>query len=420
MLNTEQEEALRRMTEFLASPRMFFLLQGYAGTGKTYTMQELVRRVQGRMIFTAPTNKATKVLREVFQNEGFGDYYEPECRTIHSLLGLQLKANGEVKELTHPEDPVDLHRYKAVVVDEASMINSNLWKYINQTAKEQKVKFIFMGDAAQLPPVGEARSPVWEIEDTMGLEKVMRHDNQILTLATSLRKVVDHPAPSVALFSDNENGEGVWRLPVHMFEEQIIREAEAGTFSAIGKVKAIAWRNVTVEKLNALIRRKIFNEPGEYFPEDRVIMMEPAKDFAGGDTLATTDSEGTIERSIEAYHPIYGEFKCHRLVVLMDEGHPITLWVLHAQSAAAFHKKLSDLADYAKTNRRPWKDYWAFKEAFHSIRYGYAITAHRAQGSTYDKVFVNTADILANRNRQEAFRCLYVACTRPRKQLVLT
>ena len=420
MLNDEQEKAVQMMEGFLASPDLFFLLIGPAGTGKTYTMKELVRRVKSRMIFTAPTNKATKVLRDVFQNEDLGDCYEPECRTIYSLLGLQIKPDGEIKVLTHPEDPVELGRYKLVVVDEASMINSNLWGYIQETAKEQRVKFIFMGDAAQLPPVGEANSPVWSITNKAELTKVMRHDNQILALATSLRKVVDHPAPSVVMFSDNENGEGVWRLPIHSFEELIVKEAEAGTFSEIGKVKAIAWRNVTVEKLNALIRRKIFTEPGDYFPGDRIIIMEPAKDFTSGDTVATTDSEGTIERSTEAYHPTYGEFKCHRLVVLMDDGHPVTLWVLHASAAPSFHKKVSDLAAYAKVNRRLWKDYWAFREAFHSIRYGYAITAHRAQGSTYDKVFVNMGDVLCNRNRQEAFRCLYVACTRPRKQLILT
>jgi exodeoxyribonuclease-5 len=419
MLNDEQQSAIATMEAFLSSAEDFFLLIGPAGTGKTFTMKELVRRVKGRMIFTAPTNKATKVLREVFYNEDLGDAYEPECRTIFSLLGLQMKTTGEVKELAHPEDPVQLSRYKAVVVDEASMINSNLWKYIKETARDQKIKFIFMGDPAQLPPVGETASPVWGIEKASTLTKVMRHDNQILALATNLRKVVDHPAPSLALFSDNENGEGVWRLPLYSFEEHIAAEAEAGNFSAVGKVKAIAWRNVTVDKLNVLIRRKIFSEPGDFFPGDRIIMMEPAKSF-DGDIVATTDAEGTIERSQEAYHPMYGEFKCYRLVVLMDEGSPVTLWVLHPASAVAYHKKVAALADYAKANRRLWKDYWAFRESFHSIRYGYAITAHRAQGSTYDKVYVNTADILANRNRGEAFRCLYVACTRPRKQLVLT
>ena len=63
--------------------------------------------------------------------------------------------------------------------------------------------------------------------------------------------------------------------------------------------------------------------------------------------------------------------------------------------------------------------FWEFKEAFHKLRHAYAITAHRSQGSTYDTAFVDWRDILLNRNRGEAFRCLYVACTRPKRRLFL-
>jgi ATP-dependent exoDNAse (exonuclease V) alpha subunit len=66
-----------------------------------------------------------------------------------------------------------------------------------------------------------------------------------------------------------------------------------------------------------------------------------------------------------------------------------------------------------------WKKFWAFKESFHSARHAYAITAHRAQGSTYQIAFVDYRDILLNRNRQEAARCLYVATSRPKKELYL-
>jgi len=53
------------------------------------------------------------------------------------------------------------------------------------------------------------------------------------------------------------------------------------------------------------------------------------------------------------------------------------------------------------------------------VKYAYAITAHRAQGSTYDTVYVDYQDILMNRERYEAFQCLYVASSRPRKTLYL-
>ena len=64
MLNTEQQAALAAMLDFLqeSNPAKTFLLEGRPGTGKTYLMQELMQVYKKRTVFTAPTNKATKVL----------------------------------------------------------------------------------------------------------------------------------------------------------------------------------------------------------------------------------------------------------------------------------------------------------------------------------------------------------------------
>ena len=416
MLNEEQSAAIDAIEAFLRGDGHFFLLSGYAGTGKTYCIQALVPRVRGRLIFTAPTNKATKVLRDTLTT----NEYKPETRTIYSLLGLRLEANGEVKELAVPEDPVDLGQYRAVIIDEGSMINANLFKYIFQAAKDQGVKFIIMGDAAQLPPVGEVRSPVWENFDAKAeLTRIMRFDNQILALSNAIRKVVDHPAPRFKIESDNADGEGVWRLGEGEFEARIMQAADAGAFSRANAAKAIAWRNVTVDALNRRIRARIFDNPTQpWLPDDRIILMEPARDL-DDETIATTDDEGRITRVEVEDHPVWKEFKVWRLSVTTDDNRPIVLRVLHEDSLRDFERKAEELAFAARIDRRKWGSFWEFKESFHKIRHSYAITAHRAQGSTYDTAFVDWRDILINRNKAEAFRCLYVACTRPKKRLLL-
>lgn len=416
-LNPEQSAAIDSMLAFLADGAAhFFLLDGPAGTGKTYCVQELINRVKGRLIFTAPTNKATKVLRDTLTKPE----YRPECRTIYSLLGLRLEVNGEVKEITVPEDPVDLTQYKAVIVDEASMVNRNLMKFIRQTAVDQRIRFIFLGDASQLPPVGEPYSPVWdEAEDVAKLTTVVRHDNQILALATAIRKVIGHPAPRIKLDSNNADGEGVWRLDGRAFEDRIMDSADQGLFSKPNKAKAVSWRNVTVDALNRRIRDRIFDNPtAPWLPDDRVIVMEPAKDLEGN-IIATTDDEGTVLRAEEGWHPVLAEFKVWRVSLTTDDNRTIVLQVLHEASKAAFERKSAEMASAAKVERRRWKDYWEFREAFHKLRHGYAITAHRAQGSTYEEVFVDWRDILLNSNKTEAFKCLYVACTRAKKRLYL-
>jgi superfamily I DNA/RNA helicase len=135
--------------------------------------------------------------------------------------------------------------------------------------------------------------------------------------------------------------------------------------------------------------------------------------------IGHTDDEGVIERIAIGSHPKYSDFKCYNISLITDENKRISLWVLHPDSSVDEQIHLHNLANDAKLNPRKWRDYWQFKDAFHSIKHAYAITAHRAQGSTYDTAFVVWNDILLNRNRGEAYRCLYVACTRPKKRLYL-
>lgn len=416
-LNIGQTLALEAIGSFLKGSSQFFLLSGSAGTGKTFCIRELINVTKGRFVFTAPTNKATKVLRESVTS----DDYKPECRTIYSLLGLRLEASGEVKELKAPEDPLDLSQFKAVIVDEASMVNQVLFQHIRETAERDRIKFIFLGDPAQLPPVKEIRSPVWGIADNIALTKVMRHDNQILQFATQLRDLVDKPFAKPTIYGwGHDDHQGVWDLKGKAFEAKIYDQAMEGRFSKPNGSKVVAWRNVEVDRFNRLIRGVIY--PGAESPwlvGDRVLFTSPAKDL-DDEPMASTDDEGEITRVDTEYHALYGGMKIFRIAITLDDNRPVIARVLHPDSQADYARKSEELAQIARENPRKWKDFWHFKDSFHQLRYAYAITSHRAQGSTYDTTFVYWQDILQNPNRPEAFRCLYVAITRSKRALILS
>lgn len=417
-LNEEQSAALTMIEAWLANKggQRFFVLGGAAGTGKTFVMQELRKRIRGRIVFTAPTNKATKVLARTLKAQD----YTPECKTIYSLLGLTLTANGEVKELAVPDEPVDLAKYTLVVVDEGSMVNSVLKKCIEQASQEFNVPVLFVGDPAQLPPVGEDMSPIWKVENRALLTKVMRHDNQILNLATRLRERVERPLGSIKIDSDNDGQEGVWRKAQIDFDGYVLKCADIGAFAEPERCKIVAWRNVTVDKYNAMVRRALWGNEAllPWIVDDRVIFTAPAKNLED-ELIATTDDEGTVISAEEGWHPIWQEFKIWNVQVQIDGGALVTARVLHPEHRLVFERKAEQFAAEARQDRRKWRTFWEFKEAFHGLRHSYAITAHRAQGSTYETVFVDWRDVMLNQNRAEAFRCLYVACTRPRKRLVL-
>lgn len=416
-VSPEQALAIDAMEQFLKhSKEHYFLLEGFAGTGKTFCITELMARSKSRLLFTAPTNKATKVIRETLREAG----YTPECRTIYSALGLMMSNDGEVKELKIPEDPIDLSSYAGIVVDEGSMVSEQLKSFIKIAAEKYNCKFIFLGDSAQLPPVKELISPIFtQIKEKSKLVTIMRYDNAILKLATAIRDKVNHPSPSIKFESDNDGAEGVWALSRADYVNKILAYADMGDF-ANGTAKVIAWRNVTVNGFNKMIRERIF--PQENLPDwvvgDRLILTEPARDLEDN-PIAHTDDEGVVTNVTEEFHPTETDIKVWRISVTLDDNRIVRLFALHPRSLATYNDRVEELSVNAKLDRRKWKDFWEFKAKFHSVRHAYAVTAHRAQGSTYETVFVDWHDILVNRNRQESFRCLYVACTRASKNLLL-
>jgi exodeoxyribonuclease-5 len=134
-----------------------------------------------------------------------------------------------------------------------------------------------------------------------------------------------------------------------------------------------------------------------------------------------TDEEGTIVELDIIQHPMFPDFKVYHLKVETEFNN---IWadcfVIHPDSYKEYNQRLNELSEAARARRQPWSSFWALKnEHFHDIRPCHAITAHRSQGSTYRAAFVDVSDILANYNKTEAMRCLYVAATRASKILVL-
>lgn len=415
-LNAEQSYAVQAILDFLQDPdpqSRFFVFSGSAGTGKTFCMREVIARLKGSRInvaYTAPTNKAAKVLREITGSAG----------TIYSLLGLRIDKSGELKQLVAGKPPQGLADLDAVFLDEASMVNKNLMKELQAAAERYDFRVIFLGDAAQLPPVKELHSPIWDLPTGATLTQVMRHDNQILSLVVAIRDVINHPAPSITLASAHDTDGGVWKMSKPAFKEAIFQAAARGDFADGSAHKVIAWRNVKVAEYNDLIRYAIYGAQAQsvqYLPGERIVAAAPCE--RADETLLSTDEEAVVESVTECKHPLEPRYRALELRCTSETGKPIRLLVLHPESRVQYDRDCQDLAHQAATNGKLWKKFWNLKDLFHDIRYAYAITAHRSQGSTYENVWVDYQDILSNRTRREAFQCLYVAATRPTTRLYL-
>ena len=423
--NEQQKEAMDKMTDFCSGSQRqhkMFMLEGSAGTGKTTCIHEVVKaRPDLKFVMTAPTNKATKVLREIGERGGTEGV---PCRTIYSLLGLRVKKDSEFIRV-EPLGESEVVMYDIVVVDEASMVNSQLMGFIEEAALSTDAKFIFMGDPLQLPPVGEDNSRAFYIENKRTLTKVERHDNQILTFATNLRDAIQNgDYPRIA--SDHDENGGVYTVDHRRMRKQIEKAYTSENYEIKpNSCKTIAWRNATVNGYNEMIRSAIYGHRAEemFVRDERVVTTHPIPDVFGdpAQMMMVTDEEGNVAELEVMSHPMFDEFKVYHLQVETEFGDTwANCFVVHPDSLRDYTAKLGELAEAARKNRMPWSSFWGLKNEFmHDIRPCHAITAHRSQGSTYRSVFVDVEDIMANRNRKEAMRCLYVAATRASDILVL-
>ena len=348
---------------------------------------------------SAPTNKAVAVLSSSVEIPSL------TFKTIYSLLGLRMMANGEVKELTDSGKD-SIGNYDLVIMDEGSMVSTVLIDYIFKKTHLADTKIVIIGDKEQLPPVNEESSPVWrEFKIGYELTEVMRHQNSILTFVQSIRANPrpEFVSPGKPVFIDKNED---------TFISKIQHLAERGDFH-LGKAKAVAWRNVTVNALSQIIRESYppTNSPDKFIVGDRVVMKEPI--VVADTTVASTDEEGQVISVLVTNHALYPLLKAWKISIQLDNnGGTVTAYVIHDDSKSIMDKMLDDFKQ-----AKHWNQFWKLKEAFHDVAYAYALTAHRSQGSTFEHVFVDAGDILLNRKDDERAKCLYVACSRASKSL---
>jgi exodeoxyribonuclease-5 len=422
-----QEQAISNLLEFLRTPGYGVrVLKGYAGTGKTTAIQEVIKeRLDLRWGITAPTHKATKVLKRMADVRKLTEHIQ-ECRTIHSLLGLRLQANGAVKELKARGglyEP-DIKGIDVVVVDEASMVNEQLFYLILQKAREYGVKVVLMLDPLQLPPVGEDASLACASDIPHDeLTEVVRQagGNPIIELTERIRHHIVHGGMPEFFTAKSEHG-GVYVLDKIKFEHWMKVGFNSDRYRDVDdSYKAIAWRNATVSVLNRKVRQVLYPDQWQekFVIGERVLSAEPVFDGPDGDILITTDEQGVIDTLQVAPHPMYKQFTCYHLGIVKENGDTATAYVTHPDSLSVFNRELDRRQGDARKNSRMWGSFWQFKEMFADIRPCHAITAHRSQGSTYENVFLDVGDIMVNRNWTEALKCLYVGASRASQNLMI-
>ena len=418
-LTLDQSAALEKMKQFVQTPRQtYFRLTGYAGTGKSFLIVQLMKWLLNQKInFVggSPTNKAVKNLKKLAAEA----QVSIEAHTVARLLGQQPELNentGKEEFITRGTDSIG--GYQVALIDEFSMISKSNFKDINQAVWHTPTKVIFVGDAAQLPPVGESEPIVAtseHIENEATLSSIVRYEGEIAKVAEEVRsnRIYNKSLYPFKTTSDKTitclaRKDWLERAIAFFKSDEYIENPD--------HVRFLVWRNKTAASINDYVRSQLWGEDvPDYVPGDRLIAKIPVfRRVSGGrgknkwQIVINNSEECEIagDATLKTSKPTKWEY--WSVPARTDDGLRLDLRILTPESEQLRQERMQELRE-----RKRWRQYYDTLKSFDNLPYAYAITTHKAQGSSINYIFPDIADM---RPCPDLQKILYTALTRAKIQ----
>ena len=473
-LTSGQNGLLDELDKFLSDKSTCFLLKGYAGTGKTFMMKGLtdfLTETKRSFRIAAPTGRAAKVISQKTKHKAYTIH-----KTIYSSKDLkEFKTKNEdgtetfkfYYELKHNEDPNNT----IYIIDEASMLSNvysegeffrfgsgflliDLINYINFDNNDHNKKVIFIGDNAQLPPVNMNFSPALDgkylqencnlISSEFELTEVVRQkaESGILHNATKLRQSL-----KANIFNQLDIETSFNDINNTKHEDLLSKYLEACNNSIDEETIIVAYSNYSVKEYNDFVRNHFFPNQNTITVRDKIILVSnnynyPQMELLNGDfgivqEVSPINESRTIKlkrknrrnETIEINVPLTfrnvtitftdEEFKKHDIQCKIIEN---LLYSRHRDLSSDELKAL--YIDFKIRNEKLKSGTKEFKDAIRSdvyfnalrIKFGYAVTCHKAQGGEWANTFLNCKTSMGYFN-SSYFRWLYTGITRAKENL---
>ncbi len=438
---SQQVELIAALSRFCSSHTpsdTVFLLNGYAGTGKTSLCAALVKSLNMVGIGTvllAPTGRAAKV---------FSRFASHPAYTIHRRI-YSVGGNGVIS----PRDlrPAANRSVNTVfIVDEASMIGADstsgnlLQNLIHYVYSGVNCRLILLGDTAQLPPVGCDESPAMSVKALRAeglrvsravLTATVRQasGSGILYNATRLRRAMlreELPPPSLIATPFDD---------VITVDGEELEDMLAGSYSAdgTGDTILITRSNMRATRFNLAIRSRILGYEEELCKGDLLLVGKnnyfwnrevKGLDFiANGDVAVVERLHGTETRYGFRFADVRLRLPDRDITVeckivldtLTNDAATLSreeMRCMYENIISGDSGALSDATKAANAMKSPY-----FNAL--QVKYGYAVTCHKAQGGQWRNVYVDLGYIPPESIGLEFYRWLYTAVTRTTSCLYL-
>lgn len=473
-LTSGQKELLDELNKFLSDKSTCFLLKGYAGTGKTFMMKgltEFLTETKRSFRIAAPTGRAAKIISQKTKHKAYTIH-----KTIYSSQDLkEFKIKNEDGTETfkfyYELKPNEDQNNTIYIIDEASMLSDvysegeffrfgsgfllkDLIKYINLDNNDHNKKIIFIGDNAQLPPVNMNFSPALDgkylndncnlISREFELTEVVRQNAEsgILHNATKLRQSL-----KANIFNQLDIETNFKDIKNIKHEELLLEYLKACNNSIDEETIIIAHSNSSVKEYNDFVRKYFFPNQNTITENDKIILVSnnynyPQMELLNGDfgivKEVTSISESRIiklkrknnkDEIIEENVPLTfrdviitftnEEFKkqdvqCKIIENLLYSHHRD----LSSDELKALYIDFKIRNPYLTSGTKEFKDAIRGDAYFNALRvkFGYAVTCHKAQGGEWKNTFLNCKASMSYFN-PSYFRWLYTGITRAKENL---
>lgn len=440
ILNPDQENAFEELKKFYADPsRQLIIIVGPGGSGKTASVVKFLQQfyqLAYPICLTAPTNKAVGVLDSFSKDVG----KFMKTSTIFKLLGLVVGADGEEKTTFSAHDGM-LDRYKTVVLDEGSMASRLLCNKLQDKLDESpNTKVVVMMDKCQLPPVNERQSYIYDMGKVVELSIDMRSGNgPLLQAKRAVRDIVlarlegnNAKTLQYQFKTDlDETESGVHLLTGRAFEDAMLDMFDTQQYKDDPNfVRVLAWTNKEVDRLNRLIRARIYGKNCDAYMEgERICVLTPVRDENDEPVFETDEEVEVVSLEVADYVDYTDQdatdesrrtYKVFRAQLKKSNGTLKMVQLLHPDSERKFRRRLDFISTQCRAKKRPWSQFWSAKdEMFVNARPAHALTVHKSQGQTFGCTFVNMKDVMRNHVPLERAQLVYVATSRPTTDLVV-
>lgn len=441
--NTQQVQLIDVLTQFITLPDLqqtVFMLNGYAGTGKTSLTAALVNALKEfrvKTVLLAPTGRAAKVL---------GNFAHHQAYTIHRHIYRTDPETGSFTALKENKT----RKGTVFIVDESSMINTTDNEIRNLNLLDDLLQFvysgeecrlIFLGDTAQLPPVNSS------LEE--GLYKALRQrhfhvlralltstvrqcaKSGILYNATWLRKALkkeEIPLPRIFTrnFSDVKivSGDDLVDELQKCYSNYGMDETIIITRSNRRAVEYnMAVRNVILERTSLLGAGDIVMVAKNNYHWTKTV--KGMEFIANGDLAVVEDVNAREEFAGMEFADVTLSFPDHdnitveakvNLSGLVADAPALSVTQMRTLATACIDNHLA----YAPGTPDSIRTHLLRDDPFYQalqLKYGYAVTCHKAQGGQWQAVFIDMGFVPDDTDRTEFYRWLYTAVTRASKRL---